>query len=188
MIISFCGNAGAGKTTVAKKLAEKLGWSHYYIGGLRRQKAKDRGLTLEEYNKLGETDPATDFEVDEYQAELAKHEDNFVIEGRTSWHFIPESFKIFVDVSEKVGAERILADLQTVNDRNETSREPESVEEMIEINRSRRISDEKRYKKYYNIDIYNKSNFDYILDTTDLTPDQAFTKIWEIIQKGLTKA
>ena len=70
MIISFCGAEGAGKSTIAQMLAEKLGWPRYYMGGLRRQKARERGLSLEESNKLGESAPSTDLEVDMYQKEL----------------------------------------------------------------------------------------------------------------------
>ena len=66
MIISISGNHGSGKSTVAKKLAEHLSWPRYYMGGLRREAAARRGMSLGEYNKLGESDPRTDLEVDEY--------------------------------------------------------------------------------------------------------------------------
>lgn len=181
MIVSFAGHAGSGKSTIASKLSEKLGWPRYYIGGLRRAKAKEIGLTLEEYNKLGETDPKTDLEVDEYQAELGKQNDNFIIEGRTSWHFIPQSFKIFVAVDEKIGAERILKSLRKDNNRNETAKNIETLEEMIEKNRERRASDELRYHKYFNIDAYNPDNFDFIIDTSDLTPEECFDKVYRAV-------
>ncbi|NTW22466.1 AAA family ATPase [Candidatus Falkowbacteria bacterium] len=186
MIISFGGNAGSGKSTIAQMLADKLGWPRYYIGGLRREKARERGLTLAEYNKLGETDPATDFEVDEYQKELAGKEDNFVIEGRTSWYFIPQSLKIFLTVDEKVGAERILAELKQANSRNEAV--VETVEEMIAINRDRKESDERRYRKFYqDIEVYNPKNFNFVVDTTDLTPEQVFSIVYNHVQDQLSQ-
>jgi cytidylate kinase len=181
MIISFAGNAGSGKSTVAEKIADKLGWPRYYIGGLRRERAKELGLTLEEYNKLGESDPKTDFEVDEYQTELAKNNDNFIIEGRTSWHFIPQSFKIFIDVDEKVGAERILSALKSGQDRNEVKGNIESLEEMMIKNRERKTSDTLRYQKYYSINCYDSSNFDLIIDSSELTPDKVFDKVYKSI-------
>ena len=49
MIISFGGAHGSGKSTIAKKIAEKLSWPRYYMGGLRREAAQKRGMTLEEY-------------------------------------------------------------------------------------------------------------------------------------------
>jgi len=57
MIISISGTPGAGKGTLAKNLAAELGWPVFSMGDLRRQAAARRGMTLAEYNKLGETDP-----------------------------------------------------------------------------------------------------------------------------------
>ena len=175
MIISIGGPAGSGKSSVAQKLADKLGWSRYYIGGIRRQKAKSLGLTLAEYNKLGETDPTTDLVVDEYQKKLGQTQDNFIIEGRTSWHFIPHSFKIYLDVDEKVGAKRILKEdlnLRTITD-------------VLRSHRQRKKSDTKRYKKYFNIDVYDHNNYDLIIDTSKLSIDETVNKLYKIIKKKL---
>ena len=105
MIITISGLPGAGKTSVGKMLAEFWGWPFYSMGNLRRQAAAQRGLTLAEYNALGENDPQTDLAVDRYQEELGKTQDNFVIEGRTSWHVIPQSIKIFLTVEPQIGAQ-----------------------------------------------------------------------------------
>jgi predicted cytidylate kinase len=183
MIISFSGAPGAGKSTIAQKLAEKLDFPRYYIGGLRRQKAKERGMTLEEYNKLGEIDPSTDLEVDEYQEKLGKKEDNFVIEGRTSWYFIPHSLKIYLDVDLEEGASRIKKDLEKDNDRNEG--EAKSLEEVKNSIKKRMESDQKRYKKYFDIDVYNRNNYDIVVDTTYLSPEEAFKKVYQEVEKRL---
>ncbi len=181
MIISISGAAGSGKSTIAKMLAEKLGWPRYYIGGIRRQKAKEKGMTLAEYNKLGETDPSTDFEVDEYQKELGEKDDNFIMEGRTSWYFIPRSFKIYFDVDEKEGANRIFKDLKNSQKRNE-GQSLKSREDVLKSMRERKQSDIKRYKKYYNIDVYDKKNYDYVLDTTNLSVKEVFDKIYRLCE------
>ena len=95
MIITLSGTAGSGKTTFATEFSKRFGWEHFYAGGLRRKLAKEKGMTIEEYNKLGETDPSTDTEVDKYIEELGKTKDNILIEGRTAYHFVPNSVKIF---------------------------------------------------------------------------------------------
>ncbi len=179
MIISISGAAGSGKSTIAKMLSEKLGWPRYYIGGIRRQKAKEKGMTLSEYNKLGETDPGTDFEVDEYQKKLGEKDDNFIMEGRTSWYFIPNSFKIYFDVDEKEGANRIFKDLQNSQKRNE-GQNLKSRDDVLKSMRARKQSDIKRYKKYYNIDVYDKKNYDYVLDTTNLSAKEVFDIIYAL--------
>ena len=186
MIITFNGPAGSGKSTIAKKVAEKLGWPHYYIGGIRRQKAQEKGMTLAEYNKLGENTPETDYDVDEYQKKLSLENDNFVIEGRTSWHIIPNSLKIYLDVAEMEGAKRVYNELSENSNRNE-AKDLNSVEDVLKSHRERKNSDILRYKKYYNIDVYNTKNFDFVLDTTDLTREQVFENTYDFIKKQLEK-
>jgi cytidylate kinase len=167
-------------------LASKLDWPRYYIGGLRREAAKKRGLTLAEYNKLGETDPATDKEIDLYQEELGKKEDNFIIEGRTSWYFIPQSLKIYLDVSPEVAAKRIFHNLQSKNDRNEGSH-LDSIEAVLASNKQRLASDKLRYRQYYNIDVFDPKNYDFYLDTTNMNPEQAFDIVYGFVKNNLDK-
>jgi len=186
MIISISGALGSGKSTIAQMLADKLAWPRYYIGGLRREAAKRRGMTLTEYNELGESDPKTDQEVDCYQRDLGKNEDNFIIEGRTSWYFISQSLKIYLNVSQEVGAKRIFGSLQTKNNRNE-DRDLNSWQDVLESNRKRIESDNARYRLYYGIDVYDKKNYDYYLDTTDLTPDEVFQSVYDFIKNNLDK-
>jgi len=184
MIITINGAPGSGKSTVAKKLAKKLNWPEFYGGGIRRLKAKSMGLTLAEYNKLGETDTSTDFGVDNYLKQIAKKHHNCIIESRTAWHLIPNSIKIYIDVDEKVGAKRVFAELKKHNRRNE-DKELRSIQEVLKSHQQRKLSDYKRYKKYYHFNLYNKKNYDYILDTTDLTKKQVFDEVYKYIQKRL---
>lgn len=186
MIISISGTQGSGKSTIAQKLAKKLDWPRYYIGGLRREAAFKRGLTLAEYNKLGEKDPATDLEVDNYQAELGKSEDNFIIEGRTSWHFIPHSLKLYIDVDKEIGAERIFSSLQIKNDRNE-DKNLNSIKDVLNSNIERQKSDDKRYKKYFNIDVYDINNYDFYINTSYLSIEEVFEKCFSFIEAELSK-
>jgi cytidylate kinase len=186
MIISISGAAGSGKTTIAKMLSAKLGWPRYYMGEIRRRKAKERGMTLAEYNKLGEVDPSTDLEIDEYQKELAKKKDNFIIEGRTSWYFMPHSLKIYFDVQEKEGAKRIFNDLRKNAARNE-DKDIKIYQNVLQSLRERKKSDIKRYKKYYNIDVYNKKNYDCVIDTTNLSIHDVFLKTYAATKAAIDK-
>ncbi|HPT08426.1 MAG TPA: AAA family ATPase [bacterium] len=186
MIISIGGTHGSGKSTIAKMLAKKLNWPHYYMGGLRRETAKKKGLTLAEYNKLGENDPTTDLEVDNYQKQLGQTQDNFIIEGRTSWHFIPQSFKIYLDVNENIGAERVFSHLK--NDKNNNRNEDvnlNSIEAVKESMAKRLESDKKRYKKYFGIDVYDKNNYDYYLDTSCFDIQEVFDQVLKAVYKQL---
>ncbi len=184
MIISISGTAGSGKSTVAKKLAEKLNWPCYYIGKMRREIARKQGLTLAEYNKLGEKTPATDLKVDNYQKKLGKIKDNFIIESRTSWYFTPHSLKIYLDVDEKVGAKRIFKELKGRHSRNE-DKNLKTVADVLKSQRARKRSDKKRYAKYYKIDVYDKKNYDFVLNTTSLNKRQVFAKIYSFVRSHL---
>ncbi len=184
MIISLSGSHGSGKSTIAQRLADKLDWPRYYMGGLRRAAAKKRGMTLAEYNKLGESDIRTDQEVDEYQKELSRTQDNFIIEGRTSWYFIPSSLKIYLDVSAEEGAKRIFHHLQTKNNRNE-DQDLKNVVAVKASMKKRLASDHLRYKKYYNIDVNDLSHYDFYLDTTNLNVEQVFKAVFTWIRARL---
>ncbi|MFA6994826.1 MAG: cytidylate kinase family protein [Patescibacteria group bacterium] len=184
MIVSLSGALGSGKSTIAQMLADKLGWPRYYMGGLRRAAAEKKGMTLAEYNKLGETDIYTDQEVDEYQKKLGQTQDNFIIEGRTSWYFIPNSLKIYLDVDSEEGAKRIFSSLQKKNNRNE-DRGLESVKAVRISGENRLASDRLRYQKYYNIDVNDKNHYDFYLDTTNLSPEQVFTTVYDQIKTRL---
>jgi len=182
MIVSIGGNQGSGKSILAKRLAEVLGWPRYYMGGMRREAATNRGMTLAEYNKLGETDPQTDLEVDEYQKKLGETEDNFVIEGRTSWHFIPQSLKLYLDVTDEEGARRIFLAGRAGEDNS-----MKTLEDVIISVKTRKASDRKRYLQFFGIDTYDLKNYDYIIDTTKLTPDEVFDRAYSIIKEALAK-
>jgi predicted cytidylate kinase len=187
MIITITGEPGSGKSTIGKKLAQKLSYDHYYIGQIRRDAAKKRGMTLAQYNKYGETHPETDIEVDDYQKKLGQEKDNFVIEGRTSWFFIPNSIKIYIAVNPAEGARRVFEELQADNNRNEDNNLL-TVEDVIKSHKEREESDALRYKKYYKIDYSNKNIYDIVVDTTNLNPKEAFDAVWKKIQEKMNNA
>lgn len=184
MIITITGEPGSGKSTIGKRLARDLGYEHYYIGQIRRDSAKKRGMTLDQYNKYGETHPETDIEVDEYQKNLGKEKDNFVIEGRTSWFLIPQSIKLYIAVNPAEGARRVFKELQADNNRNEGSNLL-TEEDVLRSHREREESDSLRYMKYYQKDCSDKKNYDLVVDTTNLNPEEAFLAVWKYIEEKI---
>jgi cytidylate kinase len=186
MIISLSGAPGSGKSTIAQLLADKFIWPRYYIGSIWREMAKKHGLDVEAYSKLNENNPDKDKEVDEYQRKLGKEQDNFIIEGRTSWYFIPHSLKIYLDVDPEEGAKRIFGSLQKKNNRNEGTN-LNSWQDVMIGNKNRTESDRKRYRKYYGIDVFNSKNYDFYLDTTNLSPKQVFGAVYAFVENNLDK-
>ena len=179
MIITITGIPGAGKSTIATLLSKKLNIPWYSVGDLRGKMAKERGLTIDELNHLGETQDFTDKEVDQYQEKLGKEQNGFIMDGRLSWHFIPHSFKIFLDVDSQKAAQRIFA---ASKEGLRLDEKPyNSVEEVAQAITKRLASDQKRYQQYYFVDYLDKKNYDLVIDTTDKTPE----KISELILNAL---
>lgn len=175
MKIAIGGKAGSGKSTVAKIIAKKLGYGHYSTGDFMRQMADERGMTILEIQKLAETDPSIDKELDERQKNLGKTQDNFVLDSRLGFLFVPDAVKIFLDCKDEVRAQRIFGDRRP--------REKNINLEMTQQNiRKRETSENKRYEKFYGFNCYDKSHFDYTIDTTNLTIAQVVDAVMEFIK------
>lgn len=182
MIITITGLPGSGKTTVIKQLSNALHLPWYSIGDLRGKMAKERGMTIDELNALGETEAFTDNEVDDYQKSLGTSGESFVIDGRLSWHFIPSSFKVFLDVNKNVGATRIFGASKKGQRSDEKSYE--SVDEVKTFIANRVASDVRRYQKYYGVDFLNRNNYDLVVNTSNLTAEEVVRQILEQIPKS----
>jgi cytidylate kinase len=48
-------------------------------------------------------------------------------------------------------------------------------------------SDRTRYRKYYNVDVYDPKNYDFYLDTTKLAPNQVFQAVYAFVAANLDK-
>ena len=171
MIITISGRAGSGKSTVAKEIAKKLNLKHYSIGDLMRQMAKERNISLAELGKVAEGDDAVDKELDDRQIKLGKEEDNFVIDGRLTAHFLPDAkLKVFLDCDDKIRAERILKD-------ERKDEESKGVDNIIKKINEREESERKRYKKYYDVDYCDKKLYDLVIDTSKISVKEVVDKI-----------
>ncbi len=176
MIITISGKPGSGKSTIAKLLAEKFNLKRYSTGDYFRQKAKEKGLSLQDYSKLAEQTHEHDKETDLWQTELGKKEDNFIIDGRLSHVYIPNAIKIFLDVKKEVGAERIMKEKRE-------GEEAMDFQQALHLWVTRTKSEQKRFHEYYKIDHHDNSQYDLVLDTTERTKQEVLDKISEFIRK-----
>ena len=173
MIITISGKQGAGKTTVAKKLAKKLNYDFISIGDLQGELALEKGITITELMTLEKEQPQIHQEIDKKTENIGKTKDNFVIEGWIAYHFIPHSFKIFLDVDEKIGCKRIFNSYRPDEPKKET------LEETLENQKLRLEETQKGFQKAHKIDFLDKSQYNFILDTSNLSAEQVIEKILE---------
>ena len=166
MIITISGKPGAGKTTIGKLLAQKLNYKFYSMGDLRGKMAMERNLTIDQLNEIGAKEDWTDKEVDTYQTKIAEKEDNLVFDGWLSFHFIPKSFKVFLDIAPEEAAKRVFKDQRPDEEHFD------SVEKMQKEMANRLEQSRQRYLKYYNVDFLDRSHYDLIIDTTNMTPEE----------------
>ena len=188
MIITISGKAGSGKSTIAQKLQEILHAERIYVGGLRREIARKKGMSLEQLNEYAKTHPETDVEVDEEVAAqaraLATSGKNVIVEGRTQFHFLPESIKLFITVDIDEASRRVWKDLQengTKEKRNEG--DFQSIQELKKSILERDRNDTLRYLKYYGFDHLDQKHFDLVVDTTKMKPEEVMGKILQYLQK-----
>ncbi len=177
MRITITGPPGSGKSTVARKLSERLDLKRYSAGDIRRDIARQEGMTLKELNKKDEKTHEADRAADEMLKRIGEEEDDFVAEGRLPAYFIPDSIKIFLDVDPKVGAERVMKTRKGLENYS-------TVEEAQEKLAEREASDARRYRELYGIENYkDKSNFGLVIDTTNRKTEEVVEKILDFVKE-----
>ena len=168
--ISLTGDLGSGKSTVGKILSEKYEAKIYSTGPIVRQIAADRGISVGELNKLMESDPKIDHEMDDRLKLLSNEPGNLIIDSRMAWFFTEGTFRVYLATSIEESAKRIY------NDPNRSSEKFESVEEAVVKIRARKQSENLRYKTLYGADCSFMGNYDLVVDTT-ASPAEAAAEI-----------
>jgi cytidylate kinase len=187
MIITISGAPGSGKSTVARMLARRLGFRYYSMGNLTRSYARERGMTLEQFRRLEARNPAIDRKVDATAARLGKTRDNFILEGRLGFHFIPHSVKVYLSVDAKEAARRIWKDVDAGRRGEEVGKRTPLAAIYRDIRR-RQADDRKRYLRYYRVDIADRKRYDIVISTTRKTPERIVAALVRWLRRGARAA
>lgn len=179
--ISLAGDLGSGKSTVANVLLNRYESVKRISGGvIQRELAREMGMTIEQFNRYMETHPEFDKKLDEGIGKYKDIEGSFIFDSRLAWHFVPNAFSVYLKVDPTTAAKRVF----------EASRDDESyasVEEAFNRLKARRESEIMRYKSFYGLDITDMNNYDFCIDTTNLTPEEAASAIVEAYEKKCGK-
>lgn len=161
-LITIAGSLGAGKSSTAKAVAQALGYRHFSSGDLFRKIAAERGESVEAANQSAEVQKDIDFKVDHLLQEMGGTEHRLVIDSRMAWHWIPQSFKVFLSLDLDSAAARIFDDMQ---ERGRVSESAASLQDVRASIERRFASEQKRYLSLYGVDPTDPKNFDLIIDT-----------------------
>jgi len=206
IILAISGQAGVGKTTTVEELEKVL--KELGIEVNKRCVGKDsRPLILERYMQyLREEHPEIkepekmtidDAHADPKFSTIIRKELDAIIdadtvrfgeevastytpntwhigEGRMAWFFIPDAISIMIVANDEAKGKRAF---------NDKSRGFKSEEEAAEACKLRSEEERKRYLARYGIDLADLSNYDIILDTSNLTPREAALKLIQEVIK-----
>lgn len=175
MHITITGNLGSGKSTYCKLLNEKYQFEIYSTGKVQRELARQMNMTTLEFNQLMCSDRKYDKMIDDETARISREnkDKDIIFDSRLAWHFVEQSFKVFVSVSLNIAAERVMNDQRGVEEKYS------SIEEAKKLLAERANTERIRYKDIYNLNYMDFSNYNLIIDSTYCSPD----KIVEIILK-----
>jgi cytidylate kinase len=169
-IITIAGRPGSGKSTASKSIASELGYDHFSSGDLFRSIISERGIELTHANQIAEEISEIDHAVDARLKEIGETESRRVIDSRMAWFWIPESFKVFLDLDLNTAAMRVLASMDASRTDNEDV--PSDPIEYAESLKKRLEGEARKYQRLYSANPYDVTNYDLIVDTQLNDPDQ----------------
>lgn len=162
--ISVTGDLGSGKSTVCRYLSEVLNCNLYSIGQIQRSLAEKYNMSIHDFNIYMETHPEIDEEIDTELTRIGQRNENMIFDSRMAWHFVPDSFKVYLSVDSKAAARRVLRDNRGAVESYESIEEAETA--LI----ARKQSENLRYIIKYGVDCSRPENYDLIIDTTNISP------------------
>lgn len=183
-IITISGKPGSGKSSTADKVAELLSYTRYSAGDMVRTRIQKQGITLGRFNEMALQDHKIDHEIDEELRKL-RDQKNIVIDSRLGFYWIPESFKVYLDLDMQVATERIYKDSLHNTLREHGSGTDYSIQDAQQLITSRIENEKQRFKALYGINPYNNAIFDLIINTSDHSPDTVALTVLATYKKWL---
>jgi cytidylate kinase len=174
LVITVSGPHGSGKSTYAKAIAESLDLRYVCAGGIFRQMAKERGMSLEEFGVLAAKDQQIDMS----------------IEGRTRRE--AEAGRVVIDAQLAAWVVDGLADVKLllvapddVRFKRIADREGIPVSSAAEETVARERIQRERYKRYYNIDVDDLTIYDLKIDTSLTSVEETKANVVEAVKRFL---
>ena len=172
MIITVTGKPCSGKGTVCKLISNKYNFEYISTGDMFRELAAQNSQDILNFQK-NDNIKTIDNMIDSKIVNIGKTrlEENIIIDSRLAWHFIPESFKVFIDVSLDVASERLLnatRDIESAKTQNEA----------MELLCDRWTLENDRYLDLYGVTNLDPSQYDLVVCSDDMSPEEVSNEIY----------
>ena len=173
MYITLSGRLGSGKSTVASRISNLAGYEIYSTGKIQRGIAERLNITTLELNELMKTKPEYDDIIDRETVRISKESvgKKILFDSRLAFHFVEDSLKVYTYVSPLIAGERV------VNDARGAVEHYESAEEARDGLLERTRVENLRFADIYAIDNLDYRNYNLIVDSTYIDPDQVFEEM-----------
>lgn len=181
-IITIAGDHASGQGTLSDKLHERLGYEIYRNGQYIRQLAKSMGMSIIKFQEYLDEHEELDREIEKKASEYANTHDNLIIDAKLGWYSVPNSFKVYLKVNIDVAALRIFHD-----EKRRDTEKSNSIDEVKQKIVYRYNEESTRWFKTYGIKREDMSNYDLIIDTTHITPDEVCDEVIKAYQEWLKK-
>lgn len=174
--ITISGHPGSGTSTLVKGICNAKGWSSLNGGEIFRKEAKERGLSLSEFEKICSEDESVDRSLDEIlKQHLLDNEGYDVLESRLcgwwAYKLDVDCFRLWLHASEEARAERVV------------TREGLTLEKAISNNKKRTNVDKVRFQEMYGLNPEDETPYTHIIDASKLNAEQVLLETLKILEE-----
>jgi cytidylate kinase len=183
-IITLSGKPGSGKSSTSDKVAELLGYTRHSSGDMVREVLTKKRMTLEEYNNQAETNHSLDNQID-IELRHLREKNDIIVDSRLGFYWIPESFKVYLDLDIEIATARIFKDAVTNSSRSAVGTSSTSLHEVSRQVRERMMNEQSRFRRLYGVDPFAKNHFDLIIDTSRNDPQSVAIAVFDAYKRWL---
>lgn len=183
-IITISGKPGSGKSSTADRVAEMLGYTRFSSGDIVRELLEERNMTLAEFNERAKTETSLDRDVDDKLRALRDRSD-IVVDSRLGFYWLPESFKVYLDIDMDTASARIFSDMQSNKKRRKGAGMMKNLGEVSWHVKKRMQEERNRYRRLYGIDPYDSTRFDLVVNTERHSPQTVALTVFDEYKKWL---
>ncbi len=173
--ITISGHPGSGTSTLVRGICDVKGWSSLNGGDIFRQEAKNRGLSLSEFEKVCSEDETVDKSLDEIlKNHILDENGHEVLESRLcgwwAYNLEIDCVRLWLNANEKARAERVVM------------REGLAFDVALYNNQQRTAVDRLRFEEMYGLNPEDEKPYTHIIDASDLNAEQVLLQTLEILE------